>query len=58
MGERDLEYALEALDGAIVGIPAEWTIASAFEELEACGFECVGGPLENHVAYRWLKEQF
>jgi hypothetical protein len=26
-----------------------------FAQLESCGFECEGGPLENNVAYRRLK---
>lgn len=50
MDERELEEAL-------VGPPAEWSIETAFEQIEACGFECVAGPLENNTAYRWLKEQ-
>lgn len=35
--------------------PTEWTVATAFEQLEKCRYACEGGPLENNVAYRWLK---
>lgn len=36
--------------------PTEWTVASAFEQLEKCRYACEGGPLENNAAYRWLKD--
>lgn len=33
-----------------------WSISSAFEQIEKCGYECEGGPLANNDAYVWLKE--
>ena len=35
---------------------SEWTLTTALEQIDKCGFECEGGPLSNNVAYRWLKE--
>lgn len=31
-----------------------WTMKSAIEQIEKCGFECEGGPLANNDAWRWL----
>jgi len=31
-----------------------WSIATALEQINSCGFECQGGPLTNNAAYRWL----
>jgi hypothetical protein len=36
---------------------AEWNFQTAIEQIEKCDFECIAGPLENNVAWRWLKEQ-
>ena len=36
---------------------ADYTIASAFAQVEKCDFECEGGPLANNSGWRWLKEQ-
>ena len=33
-----------------------WTWDTAFTQLESCNFKCEGGPLENNVAYLWLKK--
>lgn len=32
-----------------------WSIKTALEQIEACGFECEAGPLKNNVAYQWLQ---
>jgi hypothetical protein len=32
------------------------TLAEIIEQLEACGYECEAGPLENNVAWQELKE--
>jgi hypothetical protein len=32
-----------------------WSMATALEQIDACGFECEAGPLANNVAYQWLK---
>lgn len=34
-----------------------WTLATAIEQIERCGFECEAGSIENNAAFRWLKEQ-
>lgn len=31
-----------------------WSMKSALEQVEKCDFECVGGPLRNNDAWRWL----
>lgn len=31
-----------------------WSMKSALSQIEACGFECEGGPLANNDAWRWL----
>jgi hypothetical protein len=32
-----------------------WTLFTALEQIESCGFECEAGPLANSAAWRWLK---
>lgn len=34
-----------------------YTYYSALKQLEHCGFECEGGPLENNTAFQFLKCQ-
>ena len=34
-----------------------WDNYSAIDQITKCQFECEGGPLENNVAWRWLKER-
>ncbi len=31
-----------------------WTIETAIEQVEKCGFEHEGGPLKNNDAWRWI----
>lgn len=35
----------------------DWTVKTAFEQLESCGYKCEAGPLEMNVAYIWLKKR-
>lgn len=32
------------------------TVPAAFDQLEKCGYECQGGPLESNIAYRYLRD--
>jgi hypothetical protein len=34
----------------------EWTVDTAIEQIEKCGFECQAGFIDNSSAWRWLKE--
>jgi len=31
-----------------------WTMKSAIEQVQKCGFECEGGSIDNNDAWRWL----
>ena len=33
-----------------------WDRDTALAQIEKCAFECEGGPLENNVAWTWLKK--
>lgn len=33
-----------------------WSIKTAIEQIDSCGFECEAGPLANNIAYQWLKD--
>lgn len=35
----------------------DWNRDSALAQIEKCQFECIGGPIENNVAFRWLSER-
>lgn len=35
----------------------DWTVETAFAQLDSGGYRCEGGPLENNVAYRWLRAE-
>jgi len=37
---------------------ASWTLASAIEQIEKCGYECTGGALANNQAWRWILRNF
>lgn len=37
------------------GNTGRWTLDDALAQIEKCGFECEGGPIENNVAFRWLR---
>lgn len=33
-----------------------WSIETALEQIRACEFECIAGPLANNEAWRWLED--
>ena len=35
----------------------KYNAKTAIEQLEACGFQCEAGPLENNTAFIWLKQK-
>lgn len=36
---------------------SEFTLKTAVDQIESCSFECEAGPLENNVAWRWIREK-
>jgi hypothetical protein len=69
-GEEELEAQAEEqqeaigivqvmLDGDDLTVPdppeGDWMPDTVIAQIEKCGFECQGGPLENNVAWRWMK---
>jgi len=35
-----------------------WTLSSALEQIESCGYECTGGSISNNQAWRWILMNF
>lgn len=33
----------------------KWDVQTAINQIESCGYECIGGPLKDNTAWQWLR---